>query len=37
MTGDPEALRLAFSWTSLDDLTAGGERVVAACARVAGG
>lgn len=35
--GDPEALRLAFSWTSLDDLAAGAERVVAACARVAGG
>jgi len=37
MDGDPDALRLAFSWTSIDDLTVGAERVIAACARVAGG
>ena len=35
--GDPDALRLAYSWTNVDDLVAGAERVVAACARVAGG
>ena len=34
--GDPEAVRLAYSWTSAADIAAGGERVLAACARVAG-
>ena len=34
--GDSEAVRLAYSWTSAADIAAGGERVLAACARVAG-
>ncbi|PZC49597.1 MAG: 2-aminoadipate transaminase [Chloroflexi bacterium] len=34
--GDQDALRLAYSWTRIDDLVAGAERVLAACARVSG-
>ena len=37
LDGDPEAVRLAYSWTSAADIAAGGERILAACARVAGG
>ena len=36
LDGDPEAVRLAYSWTSAADIAAGGERILAACARVAG-
>ena len=35
--GDPEAIRLAYSWTDPDDLAEGAARVVAACARAASG
>lgn len=36
LDGDPDALRLAYSWTDVDDLVQGAERVIAACARIAG-
>ena len=34
---DPDAIRLAYSWTDAADLAEGGARVLAACARAAAG